>query len=85
MWFPGPAKWAENFPIANGRRQSPINIVPSAASYDKGLKPLKLQYDPKTCLEILNNGHSFQVTFIDDNDSSSESDSAWCSKPPFSV
>ncbi|XP_013860877.1 carbonic anhydrase 1 [Austrofundulus limnaeus] len=66
----GPAKWADKFPIANGRRQSPINIVPSAASYDKGLKPLKLQYDPKTCLEILNNGHSFQVTFVDDNDSS---------------
>uniref|UniRef100_A0A8C5NG07 Carbonic anhydrase n=1 Tax=Gouania willdenowi TaxID=441366 RepID=A0A8C5NG07_GOUWI len=66
----GPDRWADNFPIANGPRQSPIDIVPGQASYDAGLKPLNLQYDPSTCLEILNNGHSFQVTFIDDTDSS---------------
>lgn len=69
--FLGPEKWADNFPIANGPRQSPIDILPGAAAYDAGLKPLKLKYDPSTCQEILNNGHSFQVTFVDDTDSSS--------------
>ncbi|XP_076617417.1 carbonic anhydrase 1 [Chaetodon auriga] len=70
----GPDKWADNFPIANGPRQSPIDIVPGGASYDGGLKPLSLKYDPSTCLDILNNGHSFQVTFLDDSDSSTLTD-----------
>uniref|UniRef100_A0A672J9M9 Carbonic anhydrase n=1 Tax=Salarias fasciatus TaxID=181472 RepID=A0A672J9M9_SALFA len=70
----GPDKWCDNFPIANGPRQSPIDILPGAASYDSGLKPLNLKYDPATCLDILNNGHSFQVSFSDDNDSSSLKD-----------
>ncbi|XP_049895524.1 carbonic anhydrase 1-like [Epinephelus moara] len=70
----GPDKWCDNFPIANGPRQSPIDIVPGAASYDAGLKPLKLKYDPSTCLDILNNGHSFQVSFVDDTDSSTLTD-----------
>lgn len=69
--FLGPDKWAVNFPIANGPRQSPIDIVPGKASYDAKLKPLKLKYDPANSLDILNNGHSFQVTFVDDTDSSS--------------
>nr|AEY83562.1 carbonic anhydrase 2 [Gymnocypris przewalskii]AEY83563.1 carbonic anhydrase 2 [Gymnocypris przewalskii ganzihonensis] len=66
----GPEKWCESFPVANGPRQSPIDIQPSGASYDDSLKALKLQYDPSTSLDILNNGHSFQVTFADDDDSS---------------
>uniref|UniRef100_G3NMV1 Carbonic anhydrase n=1 Tax=Gasterosteus aculeatus aculeatus TaxID=481459 RepID=G3NMV1_GASAC len=70
----GPDKWADNFPIANGPRQSPIDIAPDASSYDAALKPLRLKYDPSTCLEILNNGHSFQVTFADDTDSSTLKD-----------
>uniref|UniRef100_A0A665X7U6 Carbonic anhydrase n=2 Tax=Echeneis naucrates TaxID=173247 RepID=A0A665X7U6_ECHNA len=70
----GPERWADNFPIANGPRQSPIDIVPGDSSYDAGLKKLNLKYDPSTCLDILNNGHSFQVTFIDDNDNSTLTD-----------
>ncbi|XP_051970512.1 carbonic anhydrase 2-like [Xyrauchen texanus] len=66
----GPLKWFESFPIANGPRQSPIDINPNGASYDSSLKPLQLKYDPSTSLDILNNGHSFQVTFADDKDSS---------------
>ncbi|XP_056594404.1 carbonic anhydrase 2 [Triplophysa dalaica] len=66
----GPHKWCESFKIANGPRQSPIDIIPESASYDSSLKPLTLKYDPSTSLEILNNGHSFQVTFADDEDSS---------------
>lgn len=67
----GPEKWADNFPIANGPRQSPIDIVPGEASFDGALKPLSLKYDPSNSQEILNNGHSFQVTFADDSDTSS--------------
>ncbi|RXN24696.1 carbonic anhydrase 1 [Labeo rohita] len=66
----GPEKWCDNFPIANGPRQSPIDIQTSGSSYDESLKALKLQYDPSTSLDILNNGHSFQVTFADNDDSS---------------
>lgn len=69
--FIGPDKWADGFPVANGPRQSPIDIVPGDAAYDAGMKPLRLKYDPSTSLEILNNGHSFQVTFADESDSSS--------------
>ncbi|XP_037550004.1 carbonic anhydrase 1 [Nematolebias whitei] len=66
----GPDQWVQQFPVANGHRQSPIDIVPSEASFDPKLKALSLQYDPKTSLDILNNGHSFQVTFADDTNSS---------------
>lgn len=71
FFFLGPDKWCDNFSIANGPRQSPIDIVPGDAAFDAGLKPLALKYDPSTCMDILNNGHSFQVTFVDDDDSSS--------------
>nr|AAC64172.1 carbonic anhydrase [Platichthys flesus] len=70
----GPDKWADNFPVANGPRQSPIDILPGDASFDAALKPLSLKYDPPTARSILNNGHSFQVTFIDDTDSSTLKD-----------
>ncbi|XP_049604677.1 carbonic anhydrase 1-like isoform X2 [Syngnathus scovelli] len=66
----GPEKWSASFPIADGPRQSPIDINPGLASYDGALKPLSLNYDPGTCSDILNNGHTFQVTFRDDADSS---------------
>lgn len=67
----GPDKWCEGFPIANGPRQSPIDIVPGEAAFDAALKALTLKYDPSTSIDILNNGHSFQVTYTDDNDNSS--------------
>ncbi|XP_060949739.1 carbonic anhydrase 1-like [Limanda limanda] len=70
----GPDKWADNFPVANGQRQSPIDILPGEATFDGELKPLSLKYDPSNCQEILNNGHSFQVTFVDDTDSSTLKD-----------
>ncbi|KAG7319436.1 hypothetical protein KOW79_016579 [Hemibagrus wyckioides] len=65
----GPDKWADHFPIANGPRQSPINIIPSQAQFDSSLKPLKIHYDPSTSKDIMNNGHSFQVNFLDEDDS----------------
>ncbi|XP_069381262.1 carbonic anhydrase [Paralichthys olivaceus] len=66
----GPDKWGKDFPVANGPRQSPINIVSGEARYDSSLKPLRLKYDPLNTNGILNNGHSFQVDFVDDLDSS---------------
>ncbi|XP_060777341.1 carbonic anhydrase 2-like [Neoarius graeffei] len=64
----GPHTWHEKFPIANGPRQSPIDIVTGEAQYDPELKPLTLHYDPSVSLDIINNGHSCQVTFADDED-----------------
>lgn len=72
MNFVGPDKWGDEFPVANGPRQSPINIVPKEAQYAPSLKPLKLKYDPSNSNSILNNGHSFQVDFVDDENSSSK-------------
>uniref|UniRef100_A0A3P9HMJ0 Carbonic anhydrase n=1 Tax=Oryzias latipes TaxID=8090 RepID=A0A3P9HMJ0_ORYLA len=66
----GPDTWAEKFPLASGSRQSPINIVPKEAQFDPSLKPLKIRYDARDAKGILNNGHSFQVDFVDDTDSS---------------
>lgn len=70
--FAGPDTWAADFPIADGDRQSPINIIPKEAHYDPSLKALKISYDPSNTKGILNNGHSFQVDFVDDTDSSSK-------------
>lgn len=70
--YAGPNKWADDYPVANGPRQSPIDIVPQEAMFDSALKPLKLSYDPSNAAGILNNGHSFQVDFQDDTDSSSK-------------
>ncbi|XP_068604451.1 carbonic anhydrase [Brachionichthys hirsutus] len=66
----GPDTWARDYPVGNGPRQSPINIAPKEARYDSSLKALKLSYDPSNARGILNNGHSFQVDFVDDTDSS---------------
>ncbi|KAM8727121.1 carbonic anhydrase isoform 1-T2 [Acanthopagrus schlegelii] len=66
----GPDKWGDEYPVANGPRQSPINIVPNETQYDSSLKALQLIYDPSNSKGILNNGHSFQVDFVDDTDSS---------------
>lgn len=71
-YFTGPDQWAKDFPIADGPRQSPINIVPMEAPYDPSLKALKLNYDQSNAKGILNNGHSFQMDFVDDTDSSSK-------------
>lgn len=66
----GPETWVGGYPIADGPRQSPINIVPGEAQYDRSLKALKLKYDPSNAAGILNNGHSFQVDYLDDGDTS---------------
>lgn len=67
--FKGPSTWVSGYPIADGPRQSPIDIA--EASFDGALQPLTLKYDPSNSREILNNGHSFQVTYDDEADTSS--------------
>ncbi|KAL4613586.1 carbonic anhydrase 7 isoform X1 [Arapaima gigas] len=64
----GPSEWHKDYPIAEGNRQSPIDIVPTEAVYDASLSPITLVYDHCTSLSISNNGHSVVVDF-DDEDS----------------
>lgn len=66
----GPSLWHKDYPIAQGSRQSPIDIVPSAASFDSSLPPIQLFYDQCTSINISNNGHSVVVEFDDSDDRS---------------
>ncbi|XP_072780902.1 carbonic anhydrase 13 isoform X2 [Taeniopygia guttata] len=61
----GPAHWKEVFPVANGDRQSPIDIKTEDTKYDPSLRPLNPSYDPASAKIILNNGHSTSVEFDD--------------------
>ncbi|XP_062845693.1 carbonic anhydrase 7 [Trichomycterus rosablanca] len=66
----GPSTWDRAYPIAQGARQSPINIVPEEAVFDSRLPPIFLSYDNCTSLSISNNGHSVVVEFEDGDDRS---------------
>ena len=58
---PGPTTWNKNFPIAEGSRQSPIDIVPSKAVFDSDLTAsdsLRVDYTPEDEAHLQNNGHS---------------------------
>eukprot|EP00058_Branchiostoma_floridae_P008814 XP_002594302.1 hypothetical protein BRAFLDRAFT_201434 [Branchiostoma floridae] len=63
IYVSGPNKWHEQFPIAKGQRQSPIDIVTSNAKVDKALSdnPLKVSYSNNCCQSVTNTGASFQV------------------------
>ncbi|XP_068812107.1 carbonic anhydrase 5A, mitochondrial isoform X3 [Struthio camelus] len=62
--------WQSPLSVPGGTRQSPINIQWRDSIYDPFLKPLKISYDPTTCLCIWNNGYSFLVEFDDSTDRS---------------
>ncbi|XP_031600715.1 carbonic anhydrase 7 [Oreochromis aureus] len=66
----GPSSWYKNYPVAEGNRQSPIDIVPNEASRDRNLGPLMINYDHCTSINISNNGHSVVVEFNDSDDRS---------------
>ncbi|KAG7233062.1 hypothetical protein INR49_003127 [Caranx melampygus] len=66
----GPSVWHKNYPVAEGSRQSPIDIIPHQASHDPGLGPIVLNYDQCTSINISNNGHSVVVDFDDSDDRS---------------
>uniref|UniRef100_A0A8C5PNB8 Carbonic anhydrase n=1 Tax=Leptobrachium leishanense TaxID=445787 RepID=A0A8C5PNB8_9ANUR len=64
----GPSEWYRYYPIAQGNRQSPINIVSGQAAFNSSLNPLVLSYDQCTSVNISNNGHSVVVEFEDYDD-----------------
>lgn len=64
----GPEHWYKDFPIAKGKRQSPIDIDTKAALHDPELKPLCVSYEGATSRRIINNGHAFNVEFDDSQD-----------------
>lgn len=68
----GPSEWHRYFPIAQGERQSPINIVANQAVFNANLKPLVVSYDQCTSIDISNNGHSVMVEFDDNDDKTGE-------------
>ncbi|KAM4688919.1 carbonic anhydrase 13-like [Discoglossus pictus] len=53
-----------------GHHQSPIDIHRKEAEYDSSLKPLQINYDPKTAIRIVNAGHCFIVEFEDTEEKS---------------
>lgn len=59
----GPATWAQKFPLANGERQSPINIEKAKVKHDKALsdKPLKISYKPESGMCVSNTGSTFKA------------------------
>uniref|UniRef100_A0A3Q2XEN7 Carbonic anhydrase n=2 Tax=Hippocampus comes TaxID=109280 RepID=A0A3Q2XEN7_HIPCM len=66
----GPSVWHKDFPVAQGNRQSPIEIIPKQASYDPSLQAILLNYDHCSSINISNNGHSVVVDFDDSDDRS---------------
>nr|XP_046201467.1 carbonic anhydrase 7-like [Oncorhynchus gorbuscha] len=71
----GPDAWHKDYPIAQGNRQSPIDIVPEDTVYDASLPPIFVSYDHCNSINICNNGHSVTVEF-DDTDDKTESGQA---------
>ncbi|XP_043921923.1 carbonic anhydrase-like [Protopterus annectens] len=66
----GPAQWHHEFPVANGVRQSPIDIHTAESKHDSSLHKLSVSYDPSDARAISNNGHSFCVQYDDSKDTS---------------
>lgn len=64
----GPEHWHEDFPIAKGQRQSPVEIHSRAAAHDPSLKPLSVSYAQAASRRVVNNGHAFNVEFDDSQD-----------------
>lgn len=62
----GPDRWAELDPhwsaCSNGRTQSPIDIAPAKLLKAEWLEELRFAYKGTKKLEVLNNGHTIQVT-----------------------
>uniref|UniRef100_K7FYC4 Carbonic anhydrase n=1 Tax=Pelodiscus sinensis TaxID=13735 RepID=K7FYC4_PELSI len=66
--FKGPSEWYKSYPVAQGYRQSPVDIISTQAVYDPSLMPLIISYESCTSLTISNNGHSVMVDFEDADD-----------------
>ncbi|XP_007906065.1 carbonic anhydrase 7 isoform X2 [Callorhinchus milii] len=64
----GPSDWYKDYSLANGDRQSPIDIQSEQTVYNSSLKPIWVSYDACTSLSICNNGHSVMVEYEDCDD-----------------
>lgn len=62
---PGPEHWHENYPMAKGDKQSPIEINSKDVRHDNSLGPWHASYDPGAAKTILNNGRTCRVVFDD--------------------
>ncbi|KFW62997.1 Carbonic anhydrase 3, partial [Pygoscelis adeliae] len=66
----GPDRWHENYPMAKGDKQSPIEINSKDVRHDASLAPWHASYDPGAAKTILNNGRTCRVVFDDTFDRS---------------
>ncbi|XP_056023075.1 carbonic anhydrase 2-like isoform X2 [Ostrea edulis] len=59
----GPSTWSKGFPIANGQRQSPIDISTKGCEVDNHLsaKPFHVNYAVEKNVEVSNTGSSIKV------------------------
>ncbi|NXD86193.1 CAH3 anhydrase, partial [Halcyon senegalensis] len=67
---PGPERWHENYPMAKGDKQSPIEINSKDVQHDASLAAWHASYDPGAAKTILNNGRTCRVVFDDTFDRS---------------
>ena len=65
----GPCNWPKFFPVGNGKRQSPIDILTDKAKHDPNLKPVNVSYPTFNKASLTHNGLSFVFTPEDENDS----------------
>ncbi|KAI5255479.1 Carbonic Anhydrase 1 [Manis pentadactyla] len=65
-----PEHWDKLYPIADGNNLSPIDIKTSNTKHDTSLKLISVTYNPATAKEMINVGHSFHVTFKDNDNQS---------------
>ncbi|XP_043242964.1 carbonic anhydrase 13-like isoform X1 [Amphibalanus amphitrite] len=61
----GPHAWSKQFPVGDGQRQSPIDIITAQTKPDEALEasPLEISYDPKDEQVIGNTGHGWKVDY----------------------
>jgi carbonic anhydrase len=62
-------EWPNEFPLANGANQSPIDLSVNNSKYDETLTRLDINYNLSSFAEITNTGRSFQIQ-SDNNESS---------------
>uniref|UniRef100_A0A915JEP1 Carbonic anhydrase n=1 Tax=Romanomermis culicivorax TaxID=13658 RepID=A0A915JEP1_ROMCU len=58
-----PANWCKHYPVANGQRQSPVDLKKSDVLFDPKLKGTNFEfhYLPQDCHELLNKGHTWSI------------------------
>lgn len=71
-FLPGPEHWHENYPMAKGQKQSPIEINSKDVRHDSSLASWYASYDPGAAKTILNNGRTCRVVFDDSFDRSGQ-------------